>query len=128
MLLTRQCTVVEITEDSPTFPNITLENNITAGTLTAHLIDVHHASDICYLGCAGEALYSDRRQKAFLTVMQQHALSVPAENIYSCTETPEDYKAALYQFCQSRSSLPDAIVCYNDRVALGFLMAALEEG
>lgn len=128
MLLSRQCTVVEITEDSPAFPNITLENNITAGTLTAHLIDVHHASDICYLGCAGEALYSDRRQKAFLTVMQQHALSVPAENIYSCTETPEDYKAALYQFCQSRSSLPDAIVCYNDRVALGFLMAALEEG
>lgn len=121
-------TVVEITESEPTFPRIALENNLTAGTLTAHMIDVHNAKNICYLGCSKEAGCSLRRQKAFLSVMRQHALPVSEANCYACAETPEDYQKALEQFCSINGNPPDAILCYNDRIALGLYLAASRAG
>lgn len=128
VLKEQSCTVIEITENEPSFPNISLENNLTAGALTSHLIDVHNARRICYLGSRGEALFSKRREKAFISVMQQRALSVSASDIYSCDETMEDYLRALQYFFANDTPAPDAFVCYNDRVALGLWTAALSLG
>ncbi len=128
VLKEQSCAVIEITENEPSFPNISLENNLTAGALTAHLIDVHNARRICYLGSRGEALFSKRREKAFISVMQQRALSVSASDIYSCDETMEDYLRALQYFFTNDTPAPDAFVCYNDRVALGLWTAALSLG
>ena len=122
------CTVIEITENEPSFPNISLENNLTAGALASHLIDVHSARRICYLGCRGEELYSKRREKAFISIMQQRALSVTDADIYSCDETPDDYIDALKYFFAADAPAPDALICYNDRVALGLWNAALTLG
>ena len=119
---------VEITETTPSFPRISLENNLTTGTLTAHLIDVHSAKTICYLGCQKEDFCSERRKKAFLSVMHQRALPISELNTYSCTETPEDYRAALAQFCSITGNPPDAIICYNDRIALGLFQEATLAG
>lgn len=124
----RACTVIEVTENEPSFPNISLENNLTAGTLTSHLIDVHNARRICYLGSRGEELFSRRREKAFISVMQQRALSVTESDVYSCDETPEGYIHALQYFFSDALPAPDAVVCYNDRVALGLWNAALSLG
>lgn len=128
VLKEQTCTVIEITEDEPSFPNISLENNLTAGALTSHLIDVHSATRICYLGSRGEELYSKRRERAFISVMQQRALSVTGSDIYSCDETPEDYVHALQYFFAANVPSPDAFICYNDRVALGLWNAALTLG
>ena len=44
------CPIVEIADTSTFFPSISLENNLTTGTLTEHLISVHNYKHICYLG------------------------------------------------------------------------------
>ena len=128
LLKEQKCTVIEITEGKPSFPNISLENNLTAGALTSHLIDVHNAKRICYLGCLTEHIYSERREKAFISVMQQRAFAILDHDIYNCNETPEDYINALHYFYAPDLPAPDAIVCYNDRVALGLWTAASSLG
>lgn len=124
----QSCTVIEITEHEPSFPNISLENNLTTGALTSHLIDAHNAGRICYLGSRNEELFSKRREKAFISIMQQRGLPISEFDIYSCDETPEDYIRALQYFFSDTLPSPDAFICYNDRVALDLWSAALSLG
>lgn len=124
LLKEQNCSVIEIADDHAAFPNISLENNLTAGALTSHLIDVHNAKRICYLGCRSEALFSVKREKAFISVMQQRAFTLLDHDIYNCDETPEDYIQALHFFFAPGLPAPDAFVCYNDRIALGLWNAA----
>lgn len=109
--------MIEVTENEPSFPNISLENNLTAGALTSHLIDVHNARRICYLGSRSEELYSKRREKAFISVMQQRALSVADADIYSCDETPEDYIRALQYFNAADAPSSDVTILPRDRIS-----------
>lgn len=122
------CPVIEITEYQPNFPAISLENNLTTGTLTEHLITVHNCKHICYLGSKREQFFSDRRQKAFETVMDQHSLPFTPDDIFLCDESPASYDEAVSLFTSDGNRPLDAVVCYNDRVAIGFWLAALRSG
>lgn len=122
------CPIVEITDTPSDFPAISLENNVTAGELTEHLITVHHCRRICYLGCLAERYYSDGRQNYWMEKMQKYSLPISEHDIYLCDDTEEDFERALAFFTRDGSEKPDAIVCYNDRVAIGFWTCALRKG
>lgn len=121
------CPVVEIAVTNPKFPSIALENNVTTYALTSHLIEVHHYSKICYLGCSTEPYFSDQRKEYYCSALNDHGYAVLEENIYCCDYSNTDASAALSYFLSSGSK-PDAVVCYNDRMALLFMMAALNAG
>lgn len=118
------CPIIELAEDHPTFPNIVMENNATAGELTEHLITVHNAKHICFLGCKNEAFFSDKRLHAFEAAMQKHSLTIDSKDIFICDESDQSYLDALEIFTSNPDRPLDAIVCYNDRLALGIMNAA----
>lgn len=120
------CPIVEIAVNNCHFPTVSIENSVTAGALTEHLIQEHHYKRICYLGCSEEAFFSDRREACYRDALKKHKLTPGAHDIYSCSYNSEDTKAALHFFCEDGT--PDAVVCYNDRHALSFMEAALTEG
>lgn len=122
------CPVVEITDSPSYFPSVALENSLMAGDLTDHLINVHHCQRICYLGCLAERYYSDRRQEACHTAMKKHDLTIGEHDVYLCDDTEEDFYRALDFFTVNGAAKPDAIVCYNDRIALGLWTSALNKG
>lgn len=128
LLQQNKCPVVEISEYQPDFPFIALENNLTTGTLTEHLITAHGCKRICYLGCSREQFFSDRRQKAFESVMDRHSLEIDENDVYLCDDTEEDFTAALKFFLNGRDHHIDAVVCYNDRIAIGLWNAAHKAG
>lgn len=120
------CPIVEIAVNNRYFPTVSLENNITAGTLTEHLILVHHYDRICYLGCQDEPSFSEKREYYYQEALKKHNRTPGSHDIYSCGYSVEDARSALHYFCQD--SVPDAVVCYNDRLALSFMAAASMEG
>lgn len=122
------CPVIEITEYQPSFPCICLENNLTAGILTEHLLNVHNCKRICYLGSLSERFFSDRRQKAYELALAQQGLFPGEYDIYLCRETEDDYTQAVSFFNDPADASCDAVVCYNDRVAIGFWLAAYRAG
>lgn len=125
-LQTLSCPIVEIAVKDAHFPVISLENNSMTGDLTSHFLTVHRASRICFLGCSTESYISDVRESYYREALKKHG-KTPAENdIYHCKYESSEVNRALDFFC--RTGTPDAVVCYNDRLALMFLASALAAG
>ncbi len=122
------CPVIEIAEKNTHFPSISLENNRTTGVLTEHLIVTHGFQRICFLGCSSERYFSDCREDIYRRVMAEHALPVADSDVYRCGYQESEILAALKRFTCSGQRIPDAVVCYNDRMALLLMVAAVKEG
>jgi diguanylate cyclase (GGDEF)-like protein len=125
-----QVPVLEVADTGYSFPRISLENNITAGTLAEHMITVHGASRICYLGDVDAPDISRLRSEAVRRVLQEHGLTpgeqdFPEVHLYDDEET---YRAVLRDLTDGGASFPDAVICYNDAMALALWQAAEEEG
>lgn len=121
------CPVIDITENNDIFPSITLENSSTTRELVRHLISVHGDKRICYLGCESESYFSDSRENYYREAMAEAGLTVGPNDIYTAVYTPESVTNALKHFTANGSEL-DAVVCYNDHMALLFMEAALQNG
>lgn len=125
-LKTLSCPIVEIAVKDAHFPAVALENNSMAANLTSHFLTVHHASRVCFLGCRAESYISGLRETNYRDALKKQG-KMPAENdIYHCSYEDADVNRALAFFC--RTGTPEAVVCYNDRLALMFLSAALAAG
>lgn len=123
-----ECPVIDITEHKSDFSSIRMENNTTAGELTEHLIKVHSAKNIHFLGSANQRFYSDRRQQAYENAMAKHSLPLRENSIFLLNEQKNNYKEALQYFVKDSVSNVDAIVCYNDKLAVGLWLTAKEMG
>lgn len=121
------CPVIEIAVTNQRFPSVSMENNSTTGQLTEHLIKEHHCKRICYLGCADEAYFSDSREAYYRKAMADAGLSVGKKDVYTGTYTQDSVTAALSCYL-AEDTKPDAIVCYNDKMALLFMIAAFQKG
>ena len=125
-LQTLSCPVVEIAVTDNHFPSISLENNSMAGELTTHFLTVHHASRVCYLGCSEETSFAGLRENYYTEAMKKAGKTPGEHDIYYCGYDILSAKEALTFFCEAGT--PEAVVCYNDRLALLFLAAALSAG
>lgn len=121
------CPVIDVAENNDIFPSITLENNSTTGDLVRHLISVHGDKRICYLGCETESYFSDSRESYYRKAMAEAGLSIGENDVYTATYSPDSVTNALKHFTADGSK-PDAIICYNDHMALLFMEAALKNG
>ena len=120
------CPVIEITEYNPSFPSVRLDNNSTTAQLTEHMILEHGAKRICYLGCKGEAFFSDQREHFYRTTMEKYNRTIAESDVYNATYSDESVTEALDFFEQGGH--PNAVICYNDRLALLLMAAALRQG
>ena len=121
------CPVIDIAENNDIFPSITLENNSTTRELVRHLISVHGDKRICYLGCETESYFSDSREAYYKEAMAEAGLTIGPNDIYTAVYTPESVTNALKHFTADGANL-DAVVCYNDHMALLFMEAAIKNG
>lgn len=125
-LKTLSCPIVEIAVKDAYFPAVSLENNSMTEELTAHFLNVHRVLRVCFLGSQTESYISGLRETHYRKALKKQGIT-PAENdIYHCSYEESDVNRALDFFCQTGT--PEAVVCYNDRLALMFLAAALAAG
>ncbi len=118
------CPIIDINQSPSIYPRITLENHRPVKDLVLHLGSVHHYKRICYLGSLVETESDALRRQAFIDGM--NALSLPLENCFlSCDFSQESIKGVFDKIMDS-PMLPEAIVCYNDRIALS-LISLLKE-
>lgn len=125
-LETLSCPIVEIAVANNHFPSVALENSSMTGELTSHFLTVHHASRVCYLGCSEEPFFSDIRETHYKESLNKAGMAPGENDIYRCGYDRAAVNEALAFFCQSGT--PEAVICYNDRLALLFLAAVLDAG
>lgn len=120
------CPIIDINQNHTFAPSVALDNDSATGQITEHLIGTHHHKRICYLGNVSEPLFSEKRKAAYIQVMASHNLPVSDTDIYECSYQETEIAAALTHFLSTGK--PDAIVCYNDRMALTLLLELLNRG
>lgn len=123
-----RCPIIELANANNRYPSIVIENNNTTGELTEHLITVHGYKRICFLGIdsGDDKRYSDIRERYYREAMAKHGLAVGSHDTYRCGYNSDDAASALAYF--EKKGVPDAVVCYNDNLALYFMRAALSSG
>lgn len=122
-----RCPVIEISTANRHFPTVALENNSMTEELVAHLSTVHGSKRICYLGCSTQRYFSDIRENHYRNAMADASLTIGAHDIYFCAIEESDIAAAFSFFTQNKQ-LPDAIICYNDSMALMLMHAITGAG
>ncbi len=120
--------VIEVNDTSHDFPNVTMDNNTMFSMITEHFITMHNARRIAYLGCKNEREISDIRLNIISDTMQKNALSFTESDSYLCDESPEDYIKAVNCLTRNGENVPDAILCYNDRLAYELIITAENMG
>lgn len=119
------CPVLEIVQNDSQFPCLKLDNDCCAAKLTTHLIETHRCRRICYLGCSLETFFSDHRRALYQQVLVEHGMECSCRDTCDCTYEKESIAAGLDFLLQGQTP-PDAILCYNDRMAV-LLMELLSE-
>ena len=111
------CPIIEITQDLTHFPTVQLDNLSPVVELMEHLIDVHHYTKIAYLGNILEPVYSGTRLDYYKQALIEHKLPFQEEYHRDADYSDESIQAALKHFVE-QPERPQAIVCYNDRMAV----------
>lgn len=120
------CPVVDISQEESIYPRIVLENHKPVKDLVLHLGNVHHLKNICYLGSSVQAASNALRRQVFMDGLD--ALSLPCEGrIFSCSFAEDEISQSLDRILKL-SPAPEAIVCYNDRIALSVISLLKERG
>lgn len=87
--------------------------------LIKHVVEEHGAKELIYIGGPQEHLENMDRLKALHTVAAENGFEVPEDHImYGDWDKPsamEIVKTWLYE----KGSIPDAIICANDKMAMG---------
>lgn len=120
------CPILTIQQNNSNANNIILDNDSPFADLISHFIDVHQHKRICFLGCTAENATTQARLSIYKNTLAQHNISLCENDIFTCNYGIPYAKQALTYFTQN--GCPDAIVCYNDRMALDLIYAADEMG
>lgn len=113
---TFHCPVIDINQKASPFPRVALENNSPVKDLVLHLGRVHGCKKFCYLGNTSQPFFNTRRRFYFEEGLKELALS-DAQPALDCDGSEAGLKRLLEEI-KAGDKLPDAFVCYNDRLAL----------
>ncbi len=98
-----------------------------ARTATEHLIHLGR-KNIAYLNGPDTALAGDRRCRGYQTALAAHDLVAKPELVWPGGWRLQDGYRAGQQFGVSSAARADAVLCYNDSLAIGFMRALTEQG
>ncbi len=87
--------------------------------LCTRLIEDHDVKNILFISGPKGNSESETRQKALEDAMQEHGLSLDQEHILCGNWNYYEIDEFLPSWLKEHSSLPDAIVCANDIMAMG---------
>lgn len=96
--------------------------------LVDHLINHHGCRTLNYVGGATEHADNILRKKAFKEALAVNGIPVEDRRIRDYSFVPADGRQAYQDFKQKGLETPDAVVCANDAMALGYCQAAEEDG
>lgn len=105
---------------------VDIDNVAASEAVAAHLMELGHSYIVHFAGPEYSA-HSEERIAGVRRAFSRSQLAFPERNIIHAGAHPKDgYETGLEFFSEHRDSLPTAVTCYNDLVALGLLSALRE--
>ncbi len=96
--------------------------------LTKHMVEVHHAKKIMFMGGPADNAENAIRKQAVVDALAEYGISIDPEydlvgnfSFYGC-------KGVFHEWRQKHSELPDVIICANDAMATGLIGYCQDRG
>lgn len=120
------CPVLFVNQNTELTNNVLLDNHSPFEELAEHFIKVHNSRRLCFLGCLSEPEANAERIQIFQRTLQKNKISCDAHDVFSIRYGETHIKEAWDYFCEKGQ--PEAIMCYNDRMALDLIYYLQEIG
>lgn len=111
--------VLYVDRDSKYFPSVKINHYQPYKALMDHLIEEHHYKDIIFLDGWKEHIHSIQRERAYRDSLEEHGIPVNEKNIYYGNYWYDSGKEIVRLMLDERDTLPEAIACANDCMAIG---------
>lgn len=113
--------------DAPTSIPVDLDlvrvsNRKGMSALVSHLIESHGVKRLAYLAGPNDSPDNHKRYEGFCEALQSHGMTYEAAPIYR-GQFSQSIAYSITKDLIARSTLPEALVCANDQMALGALEA-----
>ena len=120
--------VLIVDRESDNFTSVFQDDYAGMSALVAHMIEVHGYKDIAYISGKRWHTHAVKRLHAYCDTMKKHGLHVREDRIFHGDFWYTSGEQALREFLLSRKGLPEAVVCANDEMAIGFCEALEQRG
>lgn len=121
--------VIAIDSHFPGIHYISHNNFEAISKMVEHLHEKHGVKSYAYFG-GPEGIYeAEERKRAYIESMEKYGLSLEDNPVYSGTyDAVSGFQNFHRMFKERNGKIPEAIVCCNDRIAIGAMEAAKEYG
>jgi len=106
---------------------VTVDNKSATTELTRHLLEEHGLRDLIFVGTPTGSPDVTERWQGFRAAHRQLGLSAPRRPVRVAMQQ-HDGVIAMERLVHGGGPLPQGVVCANDEIALGVLVAALAGG
>jgi LacI family transcriptional regulator len=104
-------------------PSVGIDNRLAAHMLARHLLNLGHRR-IAYLGF-GQARINDERIRGVRECLEEAGLELDVHDAHAPTAVAGEHACSRVMLGPKR---PQAVICYNDLIALGFMKEAATLG
>ena len=102
------------------FPTVRTDGAAGIYRMVEHLIEEHHYEDIAFLAGKEWHPHSQERLQGYRDAMEAHGLPVREDRIFYGDFWYTSGNACAEQMLKDREHMPQALVCANDCMAIGF--------
>ncbi len=124
----RKIPCISIEQDVPDFHFIGTDNYTAMSEVVEHLITVHGCRVLNFVGGFHDHIENVERRKAFRDVLVRHGIPVELDRVRDYAFSRESGEQAFCDFYEMGIALPDAVVCANDDMAIGYIKMAEQFG
>lgn len=96
--------------------------------MVEHLIKEHGCRTLNFVGGPADHVESRQRQQGFCDALKNHGIPVDERRVRNYTFVNTDGRRAFEDFKKDGLEAPDAVVCANDEMAIGYVETLLSNG
>ncbi len=112
--------------DTRRFDYVSGDNWLGTSLATEHLIRLGHRR-LGYLSTSVRSTVTEERQQGFRETLARHGFAPDPRALGSCMPNWQEAKRAMAEMLAA-PRLPTAVICFNDLIALGAMLAISESG
>lgn len=120
--------VLSIDQQLPGASFIGVDNYHAFYELVEHMVKVHGYRTINYLGGPKEHEENRERFQAFTDCLAHYNIPVESDRVLHLNFVHSDGDLAYHIWKEKNMHLPDAVICANDNMAVGYCSAAARDG
>lgn len=109
-------------------PCIGIDNYHMFYQMVEHMITVHGCQTLNYIGGPEPHEENQKRYTAFCDCLAQHHIPLDPDRVLHLSFLHSDGEKAYEHWRRQGLHLPDAVLCANDNMALGYCVAAQRDG